>query len=1602
MSWPSPIGKEKDSLISKKNKVSQKTINRQLSQFNSLKGLKTGFGIKGKGNSETRAFKKFPKLDRSFKKSDFSIATSKAAPEFTQDYIAAHFSNSPKADTLVAQAARAFEALEKLGNFVDVITGSELLQLPVGLSKKDSTSGNTVQLAITQVKMHPKYAELKAWAKMTIPEKGEDANGTKDLFFGAEGIKFSHDGALIGDMKLVLLGNQAIPFNGDSWLLTLKGGVNLKTGDFINTSFAVFDCTGLKEIGLAGDLRVSRNVLLPLDANGDYLCGELPDATSEGGNANPLCYVNSSFQIEAGGWNDILLEIDLPPFEITGFPGWGFQLEKSVLDLSDTRKAEGLTFPAEYQVTYPSGSENLWRGVYASSVVVTLPKGIEDTGEQDKRVRFGAQNLVLDAQGVSGSFYGSNVLKQGDGAAGKWSFTVDSVGVSLAMNRLKGGYIGGAIGVPILETPLSYEGWVAPKEYGLNVKLDSSYAAPMFLGEMQLEPNSSVAIKVLDDKVYPYANLTGKLNIAGKIGQKQESSDQETNSKEGDGSFGMKGIVFEELEIQTEPGKKPLQAKSFGFTGEMDLMFFPASISDLQLITPTDNTAGLSFDLAIHLDKDGSHAATHLNILGQLDNESAFDTWKFESVKVDGIELEYEKGGMALKGSLQLMNDDPVYGNGFEGDLTLTIEKLDMVTSGKAMFGAKDFRYWFVDVWSDSVEKEVNSNLPLQSFVGGASYHMRKVSGNSNGFTPSNAVYEPDAKIGLGLKAGVRISAKNEEAFTGKAFLEMVYNTHGGLNRIGFIGQGSFMGKSKGITQGAAEMGALKGVMDKVNDFYEKNKEKAEKLAASSNFLGMAKESQPKEEVAQNGKIGVYVGIEKNFEADTFDGQFEVYMDTKGLRGGGPDNLVGRAVIHSGPSDWYLHIGTPKQRLSLVFAVPPEEFEVGGYFMTGTQLPTQLDPDPMVLKILGPDILDKNRNTTQLEAARGFAFGLSFKYRKKYEYLIFYATLEAGAGFDVMHAYYPNARCKGKTGPVGNDGWYSTGQVYAYLYGEFGVKVDLLFIKGNYKIAEAGVAAMLRGQFPNPAYFEGHVGMYYNILGGLVKGRLRLKIAMGEECELENIGNPVGVPMIADVVPRDKKDDVSVFAAPQAIFNYAANSEFDVNLEGVERTFRLQLKKFEVRSEGKDLAGKLEWNETGDAVTFIATETLPSEKEVQLVVEVSFEEKVNGAFRTMLENGKPITEKREVRFKTDKAPNYIPWENVAYSYPLPNQGQFYPEEYKKGYIKLKTQQNYLFDEGYQIRAQFVPRNGEGVRTPVTYDRSKNLIHFDLPEMILETPYNLDLLVFPPGKEIKPQISIEETDAISDTDAGDTNWFDPSGGAQTTSSGSASATVSNKKASGVTISGFSPKSILDYSFTTSEHHSFGDKVRSLRVTNYLTNFITSDVHSMSVRVEHYEYLDKMEILGHKYSDGKPLVYAQGLLKDAYYKRKIYPLLYEKYPMEGITVNRDVSVFGVPPVRSFYIGNEYLANYDNPSSSWVVNRIPFVHDLTRQYKRDFVHFRNSLATQYSRGVGPNIYDKYPDLMLRAFPPLPLGEYKTELIYRTPGGIHEKGYPLSYKND
>lgn len=1558
-------------------------------------------------NSVNKEYKTFPSIDKQLTSDSFKYAFQNREPEFTDQFLAEKFPDNPAIDSIKDKAEKIFGKLEELKKYVDVLTGDKLIEFPVGLKKKDAT-GNTVTIAVSEAKMFPKYAELKIFAKLSIPQRNID------LFFGAEGVKFSHDGAFLGDTKLVLLGNQPIPFNADNWLLTIKGDSNMKTGAFGDASFVTVNCNGLKEISLEADLRVSRNVLLPTDTQGNYLCGDSKDEqfTIDEKTKEPTttldekCYVGTSFSVKASGWNDLLAEISLPHFEITGLKGWGFHLEAAVLDLSDTRNSPNISFPEVYDRYLIPGNEGLWRGVYAQSIQVTLPKAIKKNGSQ--RTQFGATDLILDSNGITGNFYGTNLLTKKEGSAGKWPFTIDSLELKLEVNKLKGGSLAGSLQVPIMDKAMGYEGWISSKEYGLTVITEEAMNVPVFLAEMNLQPNSSVTVKVTDDNIYPSANLTGSLTVKANIGQKSAeetlqpiedgNSSSESSNQSQKTDFEMPGIVFEELQINTEPGLPFIKAEKFEYSGSNKAFNFPVNIDNVKLLTPSNTGVGLGFDLTINFDDKGSNASTKLAVMGKVEDQDNLQTWKYDTINVDAVYIDIERSGVKIAGGLEVMKDDPTYGDGFKGELQVDITKINLQANAKAMFGNKDFRYWFVDVWTEN-SKGGDSKLLINKFVGGLSYSMKKTSTNSN-WTPSESTYVPYAENGLSLKAGIEIATKSK-SFQGKAFLEMDFNRNGGLNRIGFTGDGSLMLKSQsGSSGGAMDLGKgkLKSIADKVNKFAEDNIDKIEDLANSGNYLAISKDAIPKGEVAAEGNIGVYVGIEKDFTTDTFHGEFEVYIDLKQIRGASdkanPSNtLAGRAVIHTSPDKWYLHVGTPETPISLAFIVGPETFTVNGYFMTGNVMPTQLKPHYRVLQILGDDIMGSNRSSSELTAGRGFAFGLSFEYRKDFKWSIFYAFIEAGIGFDVMHREYPGASCIGHSGELGNNGWYSLGQVYAYLYGEFGVRIKLFGTKKSFRILEAGVAAMLRGQFPNPSYFEGYVGAYYSVMGGLVSGRMRLHAKYGDKCVIaRDADDGLEVPIISDITPMDEDTDIDVFSVPQIAFNYAIDRQVTISESTGDHSYKVLLNEAKLIAEGKEIPINLDWDYKKTSLTYdLKNELLPSEKEVTVRVKVTFQEKVNGTWIPVMSGGREVNETKEVNFKTSKAPDYIPLQNIEYMYPVKDQQYFFPEEYNQGYVQLDKNQEYLFDPNYTYKSQFTATTGEISRSDLNYDASKRRLYYSMPQAQTNTGYKFDVMVFHKADVIDDYVKPDPEEILLDQSTeGEDEWFtDISGGNSTNTS--ATAKISGKSAERVINTGES-KSLLDYNFKSSTYNTFREKMRDIDIVyNNLLDFASYDLEFIHMTNQDHEGFGEVELLGSSFTNNQPLVTQSPILNDTYYKSYMKPDVYDFDKETGENLIKDLGIT-IPINHQFGIATYYrLSLIHNPDNTIINTRYAFVYDIALRYKKDYLKLRNKVTNVYYETENRSYFEKHKDFLNSSFQVLKSEKYDTQVNYSLPGSTH-----------
>jgi len=311
--------------------------------------------------------------------------------------------------------------IRETGNFVKQLDEQSLFDLPVGISK---TIGNIeYTIGIASMELKTTHAELEAYMEFTTPQNG------KTLTFMAKGIKFTKEGGIVGDASLVLVADYGINFNADKTQLILKGGME-GSGTFIT-----MDCDGFKEMGIDAEVKFSRDMLVPENANGEIQEGN----------------VTGSFKTQLSDWNDLVVQISLPDFQVTKMDGVGFSVKDAVFDFSDLRNAPAVKFPENYESTQMlPDNPNLWRGFYLRELAVRLPSQFE-TKDGTGRTSFEAYDLLIDNMGFSGTVIAKNLINADNGDMNGWAFSIDSLGIEIQANQLKQAGFNGDIIIPIAD-----------------------------------------------------------------------------------------------------------------------------------------------------------------------------------------------------------------------------------------------------------------------------------------------------------------------------------------------------------------------------------------------------------------------------------------------------------------------------------------------------------------------------------------------------------------------------------------------------------------------------------------------------------------------------------------------------------------------------------------------------------------------------------------------------------------------------------------------------------------------------------------------------------------------------------------------------------------------------------------------------------------------------------------------------------------------------------------------------------------------------------------------------------------------------------------------
>lgn len=1486
------------------------------------------------------------------------ITSALRGSEFTDGFIKKNYPVSNLTSESLSKAIATCKAIDENENVTDLLETKSLSMLPLGIKK--TIGGIQYMLGISNAKFTPEYTELTAFVRIILPQI-DSLGKQKELFFGANNIKLSHKGGLVGDTNLVLLGDFPMKLFGDKALLVLKGGMDMQTGEIQNKTYVTIDCNGFKELGITADVEFSRTIIEPVGTNNEAL-----DSKQR---------VKGSFKTIVSNWNDILIEISLPNFQLTNYKGTCFQLNKAVIDLSDLHNSKDIKWPKNYEKDYlVAGNEQLWRGLYVQSLKIILPPEFKNK-DSNERIVFKATDLLIDRMGVSGNFSADNVLDLGKGTASGWQFSVTHIEMGFRANSLTSAGFEGGIVLPVTDTSmqctpgvateLGYKAIINPidNEYLLKAEIKNDICFQLFKANATLEKNSYVELKVKEGVFLPKAVLYGSLAIKGS--NKTVPATEDTKE-----TVNFKGITFQNLQLQTVVPY--IKADYFGYKNTIEsgatVSNFPITINEIALIAD-DVSASLKIDMAINLMKDQFHGETKFYVVGKFAANEGIHKWKFDHLKFEEIKLAADLGGVKFKGSITIMDNDPIYGNGFKGMLGADFTG-GISVEANAIFGSTSFRYWYVDAVADNLNIPAGA-ITFKGFGGGASYRMKK-DGFSSKSVASGSNYVPDFESGLGVKAMIKFAGSaTTDSFWGGAGFEIAFNSRAGINRVSIYGEGHVMqpfeipGAEK-LKEALKAVAANESLLSQVA---------LESLKTSN--LSKAAELLYPNDVKQSMGINAFAAIEYDFRSSTLHGSFDVYIDTPGgfIKGRASQNRAGWAVLHFAPDKWYIRLGTPTDRLGLKMAIGPIEVEAGGYFMIGDDIPASPPPPSIVAQILKLDSgsLDYTRseNASALGSGKGFAFGSDFSMKTgDMKFLIFYANFQAGLGFDIMVKDYGAAQCKG-SGQIGINGWYANGQSYAYLQGELGINIKLFFIRKKIAIIKGGGAVVLQAKLPNPVWIRGYLGGYFDLLGGAVKGSFRFKLEFGEQCEFIT-GSPLeGLKSIADITPNDGVKEVNVFTVPQVGFNMPVGKNFNIEGDNVVKTYRLKLEECAVKKDGVPILGQLSWNDTKDLVSFNATDILPQNSNLSITATVSFQENVNGTWKTIYDNGQIATETEVRNFTTGTAPNNIPVTNIAYCYPVFDQKYVYQNETKQAYVVLKQGQPYLFDlKPGQSQKAFYKTADKTVSGKINYDNTLKKVTIDLPALQSTKEYSLSLMTLEEKTDANANLSQNYEKQNLDTNV--------------------SVEIKSNKLKEAVIGGEGTE-LLQYKFNTSDYNTFQEKMAAKRAEQTLVEIIYSDVHALHSMNSNTEPFDEIEISGNSKTLNKPLVIVEAVLNDSYYTNEIYPLIYKGYPLEAdFKLDRNTSLLGIPPTKGVEIlawYQDYLIN--NPNSSYLRTYLPFRYNQPYYYKTDFVNIRYKVVNKYLNTLNQNMIQKYDYLINGQFPFIKKGSYNIKLIYTLPGG-------------
>ncbi len=1168
-------------------------------------------------------------------------------------------------------------------NFVNVETKG----LP--FAWKDMVDSKLQLIDVVAIEFAPDGARLNAVMEFPIPEANNEI-----LAFAQKNVCFHPTGLSIdGLQKLTMLGNDKTMDWGPNISLTLKKA----NGD--NGTFVKWDCEGFKGLQVDGFFTFSNQLIEKPEGNGD---------------------VKANFKLNAGAWGDILGEVSMDPFVVKGMKGVKFEFNQVILDFSDTRNAQDMVFPANFN----GGKGNDWRGFYFDELKVTLPNYLK---KNNAPIEITLGDAFINRLGFTGTIKVEPVFTIDQGGIGGWGFSMDKFEMAFLNNSLTKGQFNGKIKLPVAQTGIAYSCLLSNSNQGVQTAFSVSnigdIEVDMWAATLSLYNGSTLSIETIGNDVTVEAVLSGDLTIDKKFPSMKNVSVKIPN------------VEFQDFTIRN---KKPyLSATYFKFASpEKNFAGFPVSIKpdDGIELKFQDNgqKAGLKLGFQIGLDGNGESAisgGTSFTVWGKMQEQNGKQTWGLDKPELNAIWVDAKVASCEIKGEINLYNGDEKFGDGFRGALSVKFKPL-IDLSATVQFGSTNYkngntryRYWYVDgmaVMQAGIM--VYPGFGIYGFGGGAYYHMKPVGGalgaaslegdpnnakdfdqDKAGASSSGKTYDPDPNIAFGFKATIVMGTMpSPKAFNGDITLEASFFQGGGLNEISLIGNGYF-----------------------VSDLDPKQRPSESKAIVSAS-----------------------VGFKYSAAQKTFDGLIEINFNLKA----GQKNLLvggGQCAMHFSKDKWFIKVGTPDDPIGLTVL---DLLAIDTYFMVGKNSLPPLPPlptSPINFQEKLPYFNQQNPRDAGVNDGSGFALGQQLSINTgKMKFLIFYARIAIAFGYDVS-VLKENLECAdAKGGIAGMNGWYARGQVYAGLEAEIGLDINLWFIKADISLLEVGVYAGLKAGLPNPTWLKGQVAGYYSVLNGLLTGHCTFKFHYGTECSPGGNDPFGGLKVIADIKPSG--NDVDVFSYPEVAFNLPVGQNKVISVQGVNEEeevvtsrFRFGVREFSVtqikkgnQSVNKKVNGTYSIYNNSMAALFEPNAMLDELSRFRVRVKIYGDRLVDGEWIRITKNKYTNAEHVEIReqfFNTGKAPERFVDNNIVMTSPGQRQRYYYTSDGgSEGFVRFKLFPSNIpnlkpedqdYEYKYVARFQEIGAGSKRVgETPVTWDASPSApkAKFGIPQNVLKS------------------------------------------------------------------------------------------------------------------------------------------------------------------------------------------------------------------------------------------------------------------------------------------